>query len=76
LPDDVTSRLGIEQIGSINVDTSFGGRDAAASAGEAPGPARTGNRSTNIERTTQIDGRQLSESTGRYRSDPARRQGL
>jgi len=47
LPDKVTSRLGIEQIGSINVDTSFGGRDAAASAGEASSPARTGNRATN-----------------------------
>ena len=31
---------------------------------------------TGIGRRTQLDGRTLTESTGRYRSDPSRRRGL
>jgi phage-related protein len=78
LPDEVRSRLGVEQIGNISVGTSFGGRDAAEDVGQAPAIARRGRRaaSGDFSSNLQLDGRQLTESTGRYRSDPGRRRGL
>ena len=79
LPSEVASRLGVERFETISVDPDFGrfggdgagdGRRAAQSDRRfgAGGGASTGGQ--------QIDGRQISESTGRYRSDPGRRRGI
>jgi len=74
---DVASTVGIDipdVSGSIGVDGAFGGGAGAALANTAAGAFARRGRSG--DGGTTLDGRQLTESTGRYRSDPARRQGL
>lgn len=73
LPEQVTSRLGVESFSMVDFDTSFGGGGTAG--GTPRGRGRPIARTANGQGVS-LDGRQLSESTGRYRSDPSRRRGL
>lgn len=67
---DIPDVSGSVSVGSASVGGGGGGvANTAASAFADRGRSGGGG-------TTQIDGRQIAESTGRYRSDPARRQGL
>ena len=54
--------------GGSGLGSESGGRGGGGGGRFAPRNTRTGG--------TRIDGRQLTESTGRYRSDPGRRRGL
>ena len=54
----------------------FGGGGGAGSGGGSSGRPRFGASGGASTGGQQIDGRQISESTGRYRSDPGRRRGI
>lgn len=80
LPEEVTSRVGVEQFDLVDFDPDFGagaGREATGGRGGGTPQGRQfpGSRTGSSE-GVQIDGRQLSESTGRYRVDSSRRRGL
>jgi len=82
LPDVITSKLDIEQIDRLDfapVDASPGGSGTTTGGN---GTGRTGRVPTGpgrrraFEASVNLDGRDVSEDTGRYRVDPARRRGL
>jgi len=85
LPTAVTSRIGFESIDQLD-SVSIGGATQAPEfefGGGGTGvntvaSAFAGRNSDGGQGRTLVtmDGRQLSESTGRYRAGPARRQGL
>ena len=78
LPDEVTSRVGVESFEQVDFDTDFGsgrGREATNGRGASGRPRFGAGRGASTG-GQQIDGRQISESTGRYRSDPANRRGI
>ena len=78
LPDEVTSRVGVESFEQVDFDTDFGsgrGREATNGRGGSGRPRFGAGRGASTG-GQQIDGRQISESTGRYRSDPANRRGI
>jgi len=56
-------------------DGGSGGNDNDTSTGASSRPRFGAGRATST-RGQQIDGRQISESTGRYRADPSNRRGL
>ena len=56
-------------------DGGSGGNDNGTSTGASSRPRFRAGRATST-RGQQIDGRQISESTGRYRADPSNRRGL
>jgi len=74
LPEEVSSRVGVSQISEVDFSGNIAGSNGETS-GTAPG-FREPPDSVTSSGGAQIDGRQLSESTGRYRSDPGRRRGL
>lgn len=82
LPDVITSKLDIEQIDRLDfapVDASPGG-SGTTTGGNTTGrtgrvPTGPGRRRA-YEASVNLDGRDVSEDTGRYRVDPARRRGL
>ena len=74
LPEEVTSSVGFSQISEVDFSGNISG-SSGGSSGTAPG-FRNPPSSVTSSDGAQIDGRQLSESTGRYRSDPGRRRGL
>jgi len=87
LPSEVTSRIGFEQIqelesvslgGGSATAPSFGfGSEGTAGRGLSPVAGAFARRGSGGQGGgTTLDGRQITESTGRYRSAPARRQGL
>jgi hypothetical protein len=72
LPTAVTSRLGVEQFERVDFAADFGtGSSTNARRGNQGRRPRIQNDSS-----VTIDGRDISESTGRYRAGPSRRQGL
>ncbi len=76
LPDKIASRVGIEggfdtiDIDGINGDGGGGGDGGGIGSGFLGSVFGGGGGGS------QIDGRQLSESTGRYRAGPSRRRGI
>ena len=66
VPDEISTTLTVES-GDVS-DAANGGGGSGRPRFGAGGGASTGGQ--------QIDGRQISESTGRYRSDPGRRRGI
>jgi hypothetical protein len=85
LPDIVTSKLNISQIDQLDfapVDASPGGGGTTGTNGGGGGSGLTGRVPTGngrrqaFEASVDLDGRRVSEDTGRYRVDPSRRRGL
>lgn len=74
---DVVTPTGV-QLANAQEDGGGGGGGGGGRTGTPGGADRFRNTGGTSTRSggSQIDGRQLSESTGRYRSDPSRRQGL
>ena len=75
---DIATAVGIDlemssvpDFGRLNANGSGGGTSTGAS-----GRPRFGAGRATSTRGQQIDGRQISESTGRYRADPSNRRGL
>jgi phage-related protein len=73
LPDEVTSTVGVESFERVDFAADFGrqttggGGGGGTPAGRPPAGGVSG---------VQLDGRDVSEQTGRYRADPGRRRGL
>lgn len=75
LPDRVTSMVGVESFDRVDI----GSVSAARSQNNASGGGGGGRQFRSVGNggtAMQIDGRQLSESTGRYRNGANRRRGL
>lgn len=75
LPDSVTSMVGIESFEKVDI----GGVSTTRAENTASQRSGSGRRFSSVGGSgsgIQMDGRQLSESTGRYRTDPSRRRGL
>lgn len=77
LPKKLKQKLELEQFAKINAATDIAPQRATSEELQRRENTRMvrGRRGVGANGTV-IDGRQLSESTGRYRSDPGRRRGL
>lgn len=73
LPEEVTSRVGVESFEQVDLASTI---DTTSSAESTTSNSAVSQTSTNVSLDLNLDGRSITEDTGRYRSDSSRRRGL